>query len=337
MIWLTWRQFRTQTWIAIAALIVVAGVLAIGANEIAKLYTDSGLATCTGADACDNLMDNFLRHARESASGFAYLAGLFLMYALPLLIGLFWGAPLVARELETGTFRLVWNQSVTRYRWLAVKLAIIGGASVAITGAASILVSWSSSRVDQVAQDRLSGLLFGARGVAPMGYALFALALGVTVGIVIRRTVPAMATTLGIYTLALVAMPVWVRTHLLPATTILRPLDVNRLEEFTMNQDGGMTVTSEPGQPGAWVVGNSTITPDGRLFTGPANPQFCGEHVGGPRDCVEWAGTLNLRQSLTFHPASQFWPLQWMETGVFVGLAALLVGFSFWWLRRRAT
>jgi hypothetical protein len=334
MFWLTWRQFRTQTWIAVAALVVVASVLAVGANEITKLYTDSGLATCTGADACDDMMDSFLRHARESASGFAYLAGLFLMYALPLLIGLFWGAPLVAREFETGTFRLVWNQSVTRYRWLAVKLAIIGGASVAITGAASLLVAWSSSLVDQVAQDRLSVLHFGARGVAPMGYALFAFALGVTAGIVIRRAVPAMATTLGIYALVMIATPMWVRTHLLPTTDIVRPFDANKLDEFTMNQAGELTVTSEPGQPGAWIIDNSTITPDGRIFTGPANPQFCGRDTG-PHTCVEWVGTLDLRQSLTFHPASQFWPLQWMETGVFVGLAGLLVGFSFWWLRRR--
>jgi ABC-2 family transporter protein len=336
MFWLTWRQFRTQTWIAVAALVVAAGVLAVGANEIAKLYLDSGIATCAGADACDNLADNFLRHARESASGFAYLAGLFLMYALPLLIGVFWGAPLVAREFETGTFRLVWNQSVTRYRWLAVKLAIIGGASVAITGAASVLVTWAATRVDQVANDRLSALLFGARGVVPMGYALFAFVLGVTAGIVIRRTVPAMATTLGIYTLAVVAMPVWVRSHLLPTTKLLRPFDADRLEEFTMDQDGEMTVTTEPGQPGAWVVDNSTITPDGRIFTGPADPSRCGQQMK-PHDCIDWVGSLNLRQSLTFHPASQFWPLQWVETGIFVGLAALLVGVSFWWLRRRAT
>ena len=75
MIWLTWRQFRTQTWVAVAALVAVAGVLALGAAEIAKLYTDSGLATCT-ADTCDNLINNFLLHARQSASGFAYLGGL---------------------------------------------------------------------------------------------------------------------------------------------------------------------------------------------------------------------------------------------------------------------
>ena len=103
-----------------------------------------------------------------------------------------------------------------------------------------------------------------------------------------------------------------------------------------MNEADEITITSEPGQPGAWVVDNSTITPDGRLFTGPADPSRCGRNLK-PHDCIEWVGSLNLRQSLTFHPASQFWPLQWMETGVFVGLAALLLGLSFWWLRRRAT
>ena len=128
---------------------------------------------------------------------------------MPALIGVFWGAPLVARELETGTYRLAWNQSVTRTRWLAVKLGLIGLAAMAAAGLLSLMVTWWSSPIDQALaargpqraqrRNRFAPLLFGARGIVPIGYAAFAFALGVTVGVLIRRTLPAMATTLAVF------------------------------------------------------------------------------------------------------------------------------------------
>ena len=111
MIWLTWRQFRAQA-VGVSALLavltatlVIAGRPRIGAG-LDPTGTDTGL----------------------------YFGGIVVVYVLPAIIGLFWGAPLVARELEAGTHRLVWNQSVTRTRWLGTKLAVVGLASVAAAG-----------------------------------------------------------------------------------------------------------------------------------------------------------------------------------------------------------
>ena len=84
----------------------------------------------------------------------------------------------------------------------------------------------------------------------------------------------------------------------------------------------------------AWVVSNQTITPSGEVFGGPADPQICGPDAQ-PRACEEWIGSLGLRQDLTFHPDSHFWPLQLAETGILIAVAALLTGFCFWWVRRR--
>src|SRR5262245_44635235 len=136
MTWLTWRQFRSQTWVTVGALIVVGVALLAAAKAVADLYTASGAAAChTG---CESVIENFLQQAQSGWTGVIYNAGIGLLYVLPGLIGAFWGAPLVARELEAGTHRLAWNQSVTRTRWLLTKLGIVGGAAVATIGPLSL-------------------------------------------------------------------------------------------------------------------------------------------------------------------------------------------------------
>ena len=137
-------------------------------------------------------------------------------WSCPALVGVFWGAPLLARELETGTFRLVWTQSVTRRRWLAVKLGLVGGASVAVAGLLGWVVTWWSVPVDRVNLDRFSSpLIFSERGLVPLGYAAFAFALGVVLGLLLRRTVPAMAATLAVFVGARLAVTQWLRPHLM--------------------------------------------------------------------------------------------------------------------------
>ena len=119
MIWFTWRQFRTQTWITIAALATVGVLLVIFARNIEDMYTALNVAACQGD--CTAVIDNFLSQFQASNHTIYDLAQM-MVYAVPALIGVFWGAPLIARELEAGTHRLVWNQSVTRTRWLAGKV-----------------------------------------------------------------------------------------------------------------------------------------------------------------------------------------------------------------------
>lgn len=118
------------------------------------------------------------------------------LVGVPAFIGAFWGAPLVARELEAGTHRLAWTQSVTRRRWLATKLAIAGAIAVVVSGVFSLLFTWWSLPFDRLG-NRIGTANFGQRGIAPIAYALFALVLGTLLGTVIRRTQPAMAATLA--------------------------------------------------------------------------------------------------------------------------------------------
>ncbi len=331
MIWFTWRQFRTQTWITAGGLAVLAALLVVTGRSIADAYADANVAAC-GAD-CTTAIESFLRQVRAGAGGTVYPFTTGMVYVVPALIGIFWGAPLLAREFETGTYLLAWSQSVTRARWLATKVAIIGAAAAASTGLLSWAVTAWAHRIDDAAGDRITPLLYGARGVVPIGYALFAFALGITAGLLIRRTVPAMAATLAGYVAAVGSMPIWIRAHLVPASHATPALDLNKLETFGWGRDGRMEVIGQ-GPSNAWVLSNQTITPTGDVFTGPANPQYCAANQP-PQGCEEWVATLGLRQDLTYHPADHFWSLQWIESGLFLATAALLTGFCFWWIRRR--
>jgi hypothetical protein len=196
MMWLTWRQFRGQAAVIYGAVAVLAAALAATRPQLARLYQASP------------------RHFLSDLSGLdrnLYLVGTLAVFFLPVLVGMFWGAPLVARELDTGTYRLAWTQT-TRTRWLAAKLGLIGLAAVVAAGLLSLAVTWWAGPIDAAIASvkglpapgllvfpRLSREIFDERGVAPLGYAAFAFTLGATVGLMVRRTLPAVAIFLAAF------------------------------------------------------------------------------------------------------------------------------------------
>ncbi|HJY61311.1 MAG TPA: ABC transporter permease subunit, partial [Streptosporangiaceae bacterium] len=224
MTWLTWRQFRAQAIAAAAAAAVLAIVLAVTGPYMAHLYDSSGIATCTGVSC--QLLSNTFGNKLPWFDTVIYLLGLGIMFLAPAMVGVFWGAPLITHEVEARTLPLSWNQSVTKTRWLAVKLGLVGLASVATAGLLSLMLTWWSSPMDSTLEipyghrlllERLGPVLFATRGVVPLGYATFAFALGVTAGMLTRRTVSAMAATLGVFAALQFAWAEWIRAHLVPA------------------------------------------------------------------------------------------------------------------------
>ena len=191
MIAFSWRQFRTQAIIGAAGLVVLGIVLLATGPHLVSIY-DTALAQCRASGGASSDCNN---PVLSTDSKLQVLAAA-LVLIVPVLIGMFWGAPLIARELETGTFRLAWTQSVSRMRWLLVKLGLVGLASAAAAGLLSLMVTWWYSPIDKVNQNRFGTAAFGLHGFVPAGYALFAFALGATTGLLFRRTLPAMAVTL---------------------------------------------------------------------------------------------------------------------------------------------
>jgi hypothetical protein len=342
MIWLTWRQFRPQAIVAAAALAVVAVALAVTGPHLASMYTSSGLASCHAG--CGTQASTFITAVKGSATELIFYGGIFLLYATPALIGMFWAAPLVTRELEAGTFRLAWSQSVTRTRWIAVKLGLIGLAAMATAGLLSLMISWWASPLDRAAQktgqnslsiSKIAPPLFSATGIAPIGYAAFAFALGVTFGVLVRRTLPAMAITLAVFAAVQIFWPGLVRQHLISPVSTTYPFNPAQqgFSENVSTLTDRMTLSVQPvNEAGAWTLSNqAVITPAGHAFTGPATQACLGNST---QACNAWLASKHLRVLISYQPASRYWDFQWIETGLFLVLALGLGGVCYWRVRR---
>ncbi|MGO9784634.1 MAG: ABC transporter permease subunit [Streptosporangiaceae bacterium] len=344
MMWLTWRQFRTQAVVVAAGLSAFAILLLVTGPHLVTLYRQSALGTCRSN--CGGPAGSFLNAlGQDTTYRLVYILGAALVILLPAVIGLFWGAPLIARELETGSFRLAWNQSVTREHWLAVKLGILGLASMAAAGLISLILGWWASPIDHAAtlgsaagfQIRFFPALFGARGIAPIGYAAFAFALGVLVGLIVRRTVPAMAITLAVFAAVQIVMPLAIRPHLITPVRDTTPLTASAIQGLGVNGSGGLmsVFAAAPNLPGAWIYSNEVVTASGSTSLG-SIPQACQPAKGqGFQSCATALAQMHLKQVVVYQPADRYWTFQWLELGIFLTVAVLLAWACFWWVRRR--
>jgi hypothetical protein len=208
MIRFAWLQSRTQTLAAAVAVAVIAIALAITGPHLAHLY-DSTVTACQATGDCQGARAAFSSTDKPLATGL----GILLIIA-PALIGMFWGAPLITRELESGTFRLSWTQSVTRTRWLTTKLSVMALTGIALTGLFSLLLTWWANPLDHAKANQYA--TFDQRDLVAIGYTAFAITVGVAAGTVIRRTLPAMATTLVAFIATRLAVNHWLRPRLLP-------------------------------------------------------------------------------------------------------------------------
>jgi hypothetical protein len=350
MIRLAALQSRAQMAIVAAGLAAVAVLLAVTGPQLVDLYRTQ-IENCSASHDCAAVRASFLGTDRTQ---FGLLG--FLVLFVPAALGVFLGAPLVARELESGTHRLAWTQSVSRTRWLAVKIAMVGLAGMAVAGLTSLVVTWWAHPLDRVRMDQYG--FFDQRGVVPVAYAAFAIALGVACGILLRRTLPAMAATLAGFVAVRLGFSYYVRAHLLPPSHLNTRLSTASGLDVGLSRSGVATLSaSSPTIPNAMVVSSHIVDVAGhgptvqRLhalveshcpeLAHPPHPRSSGggTHYAGPANKSAFHGcmqqiTSTYHLATTYLPPSRYWPLQWSEAGVFMAAALILTGLSLWRLRR---
>ncbi|SEH03247.1 hypothetical protein SAMN05444920_13451 [Nonomuraea solani] len=187
MLWLTWRQHRTQ--VLVTALLLAAVGIALLANGLGAAGFAAEHAPRAGCVAETNACTRYRLGMMEWMWAMSELIG-WLPLLAPALIGAFWGAPLLAREFKRGTHQLTWTQSVTRRRWLLVK---VGGLAAAVTLGGltlGVLVNvWLTVfDIPGAPVNFLNSRIFRLVGILPAAWWLAAFLLGLAAGALFRRT-----------------------------------------------------------------------------------------------------------------------------------------------------
>ena len=324
MTWVTWQQYRYPAAFAAALLAALAVVLLITGLHAAAVW-NSALTHCATNNSCASLAGSNLSLGNPIIATLGVATS-----AIPVLPGLLWGAPTVATELETGTNQFAWTQSITRRRWLAVRAGWLLLAAAVLAGAVSAVVTWWSGPANALNADAFQVNRFDVTDIVPVGYAIFAMALGICAGTLLRRTLPALGITLAGFGAVRLVTALWLRLHYMTPVTVYYKLTA----PFT--------------PPGSYLqVSTGFVSPDGKPaaldyavpnYNGVPLPAACVramQNNPNPQAVLPCLAAHGYQGSMTYQPASRFWAFQSIETGICVVLAAVLIGITFWVLRRR--
>jgi hypothetical protein len=307
MTWLAWRQHRTA--LLVGALVVAAICGLAVAFGVPMHHASAALdlpALRAGSPRADAQLQLFT-HDYWSVGNLPWRVLVF----LPVLVGVFIGAPLLSRELESGTYRLVWTQSVSRTRWLAVRLGLLAIATVALSLVLGGVLYWF---FEPWAALGGRAEAFASIGPALAARTLFALALGVALGALIRRVVPAMAATAGVWLAAEGARQLWLRPHYLPPVKIVVPKNALVDTAFYLNQ---------------WWVG-----PSGHRLTGAQYDGVAQRLAQRGVEAGHWLAAHGYTLWASVQPDSRFWAFQGIEVALLCALSAALAALTFWLVRR---
>jgi hypothetical protein len=324
--WVSWRQYR----FALAGAVVFLGVLAlyllIMGLKIRSAYASVTSCHSANSQACqdaETLFENAYYITAEVTAA--------VLQVVPVLIGVFAGAPILARELETGTFRFAWTQGAGRIRWTVARLALPAVTVTVAAAAFSQLFGWFYHPFFADGLDSpLAPQFFDLTGVAFAAWTLTAFAIGAFAGMLIRRVVPAMAAAMAAWTGLLVATVLYLRRH------YMTPL---------LNKGFGAPSRSNPP---AWIISSWWTGPHGEpvnnseiIYLLQRAPQGPAQQVGphGYQQLVDpyqWLFQHGYTEWTTYQPASRFWPFQLIEGGWLLVLSLLLIAATIWLVRRRA-
>lgn len=330
MNWFVWRQHRKQflifgiLFIALAALVIPTG------NHYWHVYQQA-LVSCAQnptLPSCSDLAGSVF----VGNWGVLYRIIVLATFALPLLVGMFIGTPLLAREYEEGTNKLAWTQSVSRRTWLTARLGLALVFAAFYGLALSLLVTWWLHTSNVINQDRFIQGHFEVQGLMPIVYTTFFTAVGFMAGAWFRKTLLALAVTIGMFILCLASFAQLIRPHYESPVIVTASMTINALDAKIPQ--------------GAWVISRGFVDQHGTFsdhqFDLPQWPQRCqalalqaptssitSKAVSGENpidDCLTAAG---YRQMAKYQPAYRYWDFQRIEAGIYLGMTALAIGATY--------
>lgn len=317
MTWVAYRQQRVQLLASLVLIGVVAAVLVYFRFDALGYLREHGIEGCERVDdgRCGSAaMSAFVSEYHAYASSAIPLV----LLCLPVLLGMFAGAPLFAREFERGTQVFALTQSVGRLRWWLTKLVVAGLPVVLAMILLGLVNVWAMEPLRAVVHGRMTTPGLEIQGLVLAGYTALAFALGVTASLVSKNTVVAMAATIGVYLVLLVSV-----------ANVARPHYQSPVERRGTVADAAV-IGSRSGRglvpDDAWWVGSRYFDATGAAVT--FDPSSCREADGTIEPCLRRQGVAVV--SAQYHPDSHFWPFQLMESGLVLLLGAILIGVSGW-------
>lgn len=315
MIWVTWRQNRTEGFVVLGVLVLISIFLLITGLNMAHDFQQSGLSTCLATSpqplrSCGPLGALFLNQYGP------LIPFAFALLILPILLGALVGAPLVAREYEQHTHQLAWMQSITRIRWLTAKVILVLGTSLLVALVLMVLLTWWYSPFSQLSGS-FNQVAFDFSGPVLLASTALALALGIFVGTLTRRTVLAIFLTLALIVAIRLPVEFVLRPNYEPQITVTWPLAQIDHPPIMLGKDD-------------WDLGQGFLDPQGNK----TNRISCnGPQQQTPLQCMEADGYRG--NYLSYQPADRFWPFQWIETSIYLAFALVALGATFFLVKRR--
>ncbi len=308
MAWVTWRQHRLALAGAAALLGGLSLLMLVNGLRMRAAFSSLGLNAChpvtiARCAAQLSIFDNGYSAWGHEIPG--------LLQVVPVLVGVFIGGPLLAREFESGTFRFAWTQGTGRVRWVVTKLMLLAAAVTAASAAFSLLFSWWYRPFFAAGGSLMTPAIFDLSGVAFAAWTLAAFAIAVFAGMAIRRTVPAMAAAMAAWA-GLAGVTVFYLRPAYQAPIVIKQTSaVHHLADKVT-----ISLSGVPPLPRSWVLRTWMSPPPGT------------QHLA----------TLNVVTTVwtKYQPDSRFWHFQLIEGGWLLALSLVLFAATVWLARRRA-
>lgn len=335
MTWITWRQHRSALagfgllFGGSAVLMLYAG---IRVHDAYNTLVQHGCSVASSMGRCAQAGALFLGQPFDLYPNGVALA----LHVSPLLIGMFLGAPLLAREYEAGTLRFAWTQGTGRLRWAATQFALLAAVMAAVTCGLAALAGWATQPFAALGYvSRWQAGQFDTTMITAVGWALAAFALGTLLGVVIKRTVAAMAVTAAAVT-ALVAAAYWKLDYLLlrvGTRTIADPSMVS--VNYGQRELNTYAQQAYPGPAGSWLVHGWFAGPTGRPLGQAAVSDITRRlFTNKPSAALHWLAQHHDTFLVAYQPAARYWLFQAVAGGILLLITAALVTATLLLIRR---